>query len=132
MQKGLAKRKPSDVVAKRMAFAEDLKNKIFDRALETVSGALKAPELPRDIQRDEAGEYIIPEGWTQREFKAAVDALLPKKDAPFYLDLAQRNLEVQAKIDASKGIAPRGLNIGTVNIVQPPQYDVIDVTPTKE
>lgn len=111
------------------------KEKIFSAAHEVICGALRATEIEEAdliaLERDEKGRIIPPAGWTLAEFKAAIDARQAKKNAPMYLDLAQRNLEIEAKLAALKA-PPQTLNIGAINIVRPPEYDVIDVTPERE
>lgn len=127
--KALSKRpKPKGLVAIRTEMLEAMKTETIAAAVATVHSALRAPQLTVDAD----GRYAIPEGWTATDVQIASDALKPKKDAPFYLDLAQRTVEVQARLDAAKAAPTASLNVGQVNIVAPPQYDVIDVTPAEK
>lgn len=119
--------KALSVKVKRTEALEKLKQSIFNKAAESINGALRAPELEMDAE----GKYIKPDDWSWREFRAAKDALLARKEAPFYLDIAQRNLELEAKLSMMK-TEQQKLNVGTINIVAPPKYDVIDITPVKE
>ena len=107
-------------------------NATFDRSRAIVHGALRAPEISEeDIQQDEHGKLIIPRGWSKAELQSAIDARKSRRDAPVYLDIAQKVVELEARLEASRQ-QPTQLNVGSVNIVQPPSYKVIDVTPKTE
>lgn len=128
--------KELSVRVKRELSLEQAKERIFKKAGVIVAGALRAPEAEgidlSKLKYDDAGRPVPPHGWTLIELKAALHALNAKKNAPVYIEIAQRNLELEAKIAALRA-PPQALNIGSINIVQPPKYDVIDVTPvTKE
>lgn len=68
-----------------------------------------------------------------RRHRIAMDMRQSKRNAPLYIDVGLRRLENAEKLDAAEKVgAMVQLNVGTVNIVQAPQYDVIDVTPGRK
>lgn len=79
----------------------------------------------------------VPEEWkTDRQWRVkervARDARKSKRNAPAYLDMLQRIVENAERLEAAaKGGQPIELNVA-IAVVQsaPPQYEVIDVTPT--
>lgn len=93
--------------------------RIVSRAERTVAAALRASEI-------EDGACAPPEGMTEREFRVARDARLPKSKAPMYLEIAEKVLQTNAKLEAARRErAPQQvLNIGAINIVKPPEYEV--------
>lgn len=79
---------------------------------------------------DEKGR---PEGWSARRLNVARDMRESKRNAPIYLDIATRIVETADKLEAAKQqAAPVQLNIGTINVVTAPEYEVIDVTETSK
>lgn len=75
-----------------------------------VKCALRAAEL---------GDYgPPPPGFTKQEHTIAMDARLPKRDAPYYLEIAK---QITSDSDRAPEEA-QSLNIGTVNIVQAMSY----------
>lgn len=64
--------------------------------------------------------------------RIAKDCRTSRRNAPVYLELALRRIEGAEKLDSLvDASAPVALNIGVVNIVSPPTYESIDVTPKK-
>lgn len=68
-----------------------------------------------------------------RASHVAKDLRKSKRNAPYYLDVLLRRTESAEKLAAARDEGPRvSLNIGTVNVVVPPQYEVIDIEPTEK
>lgn len=107
---------------KRLAKINRRKNKIVNEAQKITEFALRAPHI-------DPVNPVPPEGWTDAEFRVACHALLPKRDAPVYLEIAKSITAAHEKSDAAQPQV-QSLNIGTVNIVQAPVYDAIDVGET--
>lgn len=84
------------------------------KARKTIRNALKASEIGGDYDFSQK-----PEGWTDEEYRVAMDARLPKKSAPYYLEIAK---QVASDMDRNQADEKQPLNIGTVNIVQAINY----------
>jgi hypothetical protein len=100
---------------------------IIQKAARISQAALRAAELiPTWSEEEKKFVLVKPEGWTDREFKVAMDANMSTRNAPWYLNHAERVLDTAAKL-ASAG---RQSTIAAVQIVfseKPKQYDAIEV-----
>lgn len=105
---------------KALANINRRKAKIVRDAQKITQHALSAPEV-------DPNSPDMPEGWTPEQFRVAQHALLPKRDAPVYLEIAKAITAAHEKADTNQQQAP-SLNIGTVNIVQAPVYEAIDIS----
>jgi hypothetical protein len=86
-----------------------------DKRVRKATRILKAALKGSEIGGDEYDYALKPEGWTNEQYRIAMDARKPKRDVPFYLEIARTVVS-----DADK--APeqaQQLNIGQViNVVQ--------------
>lgn len=84
------------------------------------------------IPRDPDGNLIRQPHMSETEWNICQDALKPAKDLPTYLARHYDRVELAQKIAGSRVDDLPQLAKYVVNIVAPPKYDVIDVTPAKE
>lgn len=110
-----------------------VERKVIRKAMRVVEqGALDA----RTIDDDGLPVEVLKPGdkpLSGKRLRVALDMRKPKRESPVYIDVLTRRLESAEKADAmSNQGSPVQLNVGTVNIVQAPQYDVIDVTPGRK
>ena len=77
-------------------------------------------------------EGPAPEGWDERRTRVARDMRQSKRNAPVYIDVLSRIVENHDKIEAARAGGPVQLNVGVVNVVQAPNYPVIDVEVIKD
>jgi hypothetical protein len=108
---------------------------IVRRSESIVATALRAPELPDEPQVDDEGRIIVPEGWTEKQFRIAMAAKGDVKKKPIYMEMAAQVTMNAQRLAASRGEAV-ALALKVVEFtMQKPQYRVVDVTPvdvTKE
>lgn len=80
------------------------------------------------MQVDDEGP--VPEDWDKDRVRVARDLRRPKRYAPIYVELGEKMLEHHDKIEIARETEPRDiqLNIGVVNIVQPPSYPRVILT----
>lgn len=101
-------------------------DELLKAANETVSAAMKAPDLPRDERGQLVGD--CPVGMSYREWNIAVDANKSSRNAPLYLVKAFDMRETALKIAAGLGDtgAPK-LVQHVVHLVEARQYDRVRV-----
>ena len=62
--------------------------------------------------------------------RVALDMRKSRRNAPTYIDVLLRRLEGHEKAEAIKSQgAPVALNVGTINVVMPPTYQVLELEP---
>lgn len=97
------------------------------RAAHIVSSAMRAPDLPAKLETDEDGNQILPEGWTMKDFRIAVDATKTSQSAPIYLKMASDAFVNAQRLAAAGRQAPAAAIQIIFNQSEAPKYDVIDV-----
>ncbi len=110
---------------------ERLERRVVRKARAIVEqGSVDATALTDEGTPVEEG---LTKGWSARRRNVANDMRKSKRNAPVYIDVATRIVETADKMEAAKSqAAPIQLNIGAINVVTAPQYEVIDVTATSK
>lgn len=126
MTKALSKPDSPAVVACRRR-----EEKIVQRSEKIVATALRAPELPDEAELDENGRLIVPDGWTEKEYRIAMAGKAPARNKPAFLELA-----AQVTMNAQKLAIARGqvaeLALKVVEFTEKKrEYPVLDVTPVE-
>jgi hypothetical protein len=104
-----------------------IEDSLYEQSSEILSDAFRAPELD--------GEGQMPEAWlekygpdrVEKMTRVARHASLPSKEAPVYLQMAQKTQAAISKARAAAGTGPKVLNM---TLVQMPGANV--VFPEKE
>lgn len=121
----------SKSMSQALAAIDVRRKRVLKKAEKICEMAMRGSEIDNPPEPDDTEGFVrpvIPEGWTAHEYRVALDARQPARSAPMYLSLAQRIAENAQRIEAGKeDNGPKSLNIGTINIVAPRDYKVIDV-----
>jgi len=104
---------------------------IMAKSAEIVEIAGRTNELPRN---EETGGLIRPPGMSDADWNIHCDAMLPAKSAPLYMTQHFTRVEIAQRIAGAKDLATPMIARYAVGAApaQEAQYDVIDVTPSKE
>lgn len=113
--------------ASAIEFAERYKAKMVARAYEYLSHAMDGAQI--DDEGPIPEEWKKEAGWQTRE-RLARDGRRSRRNAPMYLEMAQKLVEMDQKEKANQGQLVQ-LNIGAINLVRPPKYDeiLVDAAP---
>mgnify|MGYP001559209808 CR=1 FL=1 len=108
--------KRARAVEKHMRFMERIDRKVQANATEVLAAALRAPEIGPHSPK--------PEGWTAKEYRIAKDARRSKREAPEYLNIAQRTFETfkRKEMMAERQPAPV-LNVETIQVAVSNTYN---------
>ncbi len=108
--------KRAKAVEKHMRFMERLDRKVQQNATVVLAAALRAPEIGPHSPK--------PEGWTAKEYRIARDARRSKREAPEYLNIAQRTFETfkRKEMMAERQPAPV-LNVETIQVAVSNTYN---------
>ena len=121
-----ARQRASRMAEKHLAFIQ----RVDRRVRKDASAVVEATFLAADIDDDSPK----PEGWTKRQYRIARDARRSKREAPEYLQVAQRVYSDFQRKDmmAERQPAPV-LNVETIQVAvsNTYNYEVIDSEPEK-
>lgn len=86
-----------------------------------------------DVERGEKGELMFPPGTPTRERNIQTDAMLSQRNCPVYLVEHYRTVELARRISGGAGVGDGSPAVQfVVNLCQPREYPVIDVTPVEK
>jgi hypothetical protein len=116
-----------------IAAIRQVDRKAIRKAVNLVERGMLDASRINDDGRDDQGEDPfkgLPDA--ERRRRIAKDLRLSKRYSPVYIDVALKRIEGAERIDSiTDQAAPVSLNIGTVNVVVPRQYETVDVTAKK-
>lgn len=117
---------------RRLEVARRIDERVRLKASRVVEAAMAAAELNDD--GTPVGLGADAPSQDTKQFRVAMDARKPQRDAPVYLTMARRVLDSYRAVEAAKGPAPKlsaQVNIFvSKDIAQ--AYPVIDVTPEEK
>jgi len=116
-----------------IAAIRQVDRKAIRKAVNLVERGMLDATLINDEGVNDAGEDPfkgLPDA--ERRRRIAKDLRKSKRYSPVYVDVALKRIEGAERLDSiTEQAAPVSLNIGTVNVVVPRQYETVDVTAKK-